>query len=203
MRGNFHAKCPFNNESKTILLQLRIKFFAASLKENFIYLDLQRLWLSSPEMGTDLTTQILVQRDRKQNTVKICCLAFIPANWPSEIGKGHREDSVCYDQPSYLRCWKQITGKREISIPGKTSAIHQSQPTDATVAALSHQRWQGINSAGYIKTAHISENKALILPLNTQNNLNERSNGFLKWSPSRTEKNNGKAAEVPPNLISH
>lgn len=80
MRGNFHAKCPFNNESKTILLQLRIKFFAASLKENFIYLDLQRLWLSSPEMGTDLTIQILVQRDRKQNTVKICCLAFIPAN---------------------------------------------------------------------------------------------------------------------------
>lgn len=53
MRKNFHAKCPFNNESETILLQLCIEFFA-SLKENFIYLDLQMLWLSSLETGTEI-----------------------------------------------------------------------------------------------------------------------------------------------------
>lgn len=31
------------------------EFFAASLKENFIYLDLQMLWLSSLEMGTEIS----------------------------------------------------------------------------------------------------------------------------------------------------
>lgn len=55
MRRNFHAKCPFNNESETILLQLCREFFAASLKEKFIYLDLQMLWLSSLEMGTEIS----------------------------------------------------------------------------------------------------------------------------------------------------
>lgn len=54
MRGNFHAKCPFNNESETILLQLCIELMAASSKENFIYLDLQMLGLSSLETDTEI-----------------------------------------------------------------------------------------------------------------------------------------------------
>lgn len=74
MRGNFHAKCPFNNESETILLQLCIEFFAASSKENFIYLDLQK---RSQRFNN---TNLSAKKEEAEEHSKDLLPAFIPAN---------------------------------------------------------------------------------------------------------------------------
>lgn len=155
----------------------------------------------------DLTIQILVQRNQKQkNTAKICCLPS-SQHWPSQIGKGHREESVCYDQPSSLVLEAVHWKKRKLPYQARlqpfislSQLMLQSSPKSPVLT--------GCKLSLVYKTlprqsvsVHTPKNQATILnpTASTYKTISEwKEQWVCEVTPSRTEANNGKAGEVPP-----